>query len=503
MSSSEIERRPSVYEEKPRKFTYFHLTLVLLSVLTLFRFWYCTTLGLTGDEAYYWVCSRHLALSYFDKGPGVAATIALGTHLFGDTAFGVRFFAVICSFATGLSIFVLGQMLFSARVGWFAVVIATVVPMFAAGSILMTIDPLSVFFWTAAAIAFWRAKDSQSFVLWIASGALVGMGGLAKYTNLAELLCFALFCLCCKEYRRQFCKPRFYAMLAASLVCSLPVLIWNSRHGWITVEHLLHRGALDGAWQFSLCNLGLFIAGQAGVISPLLFLCILGALVGPRLAPSFRVTNRFLLCLFLPLFLFYIMLSINRAGQANWTAPAYIAGIIIFAAKWTFGQSKHRWLRSLGIAAVLIGIIETLLLHNTYLLHLPPGRDPLNRTRGSDFIAMETSKISAREGTRFDIADKYMLASLLSFYLPQHPTVFLPYTAKISNQYSIWPGYREQPLGSSALFLSDRKRIPKILLSDFEEIKFLEVVSPTYQGQQLKQHYIYLCRGLRTSALHI
>lgn len=500
MISGELALNLLVADEKPREFPYFRLTLGLLSILTLFRLWYCTTLGLAGDEAYYWVCSQHLDLSYFDKGPGAAATIALGTHLFGNTVFGIRFFAVFFSFATGLSMFALGEALFSARVAWFAVLLTTVVPMFAAGSILMTIDPLSVFFWTVAAIAFWKAKDTRNPVPWLAAGALVGIGGLAKYTNLAELLCFAFFCLCCKEYRSRFCRPQFYAMLVAALVCSLPVLIWNSQHGWITVEHLLHRGALDGTWHFSPGNLGLFLGEQAGVISPLLFLCILGALFGPRLAPAFCIANRFLLCLFLPLFLFYVVLSANKAGQANWTAPAYIAGILLFAAKWTLGQQEHRWLRNLGIAAFAIGLIETFLLHNTSLLHLPPERNPLDRTRGYEVIAQKAAELSAHEGTQFYIANKYMLASLLSFHLPQHPETYMPPTSKVSNQYSIWPGYRAQPLGSSALFVSDTKKIPKILLTDFSEVKLVEAVTPTYQGRQLKEHYLYLCCGLRAAS---
>ena len=297
MNPVEITSRDLAPGNHLHEFPYFRATLALLFAVTLFRFWYCTTLGLLGDEAYYWVCSRHLDLSYFDKGPGAAATIALGTKLFGDTVFGIRFFAILLSFATGLSIFALARMLFSERVAWFSVLLTLTIPLFAVGSVLMTIDPLSVFFWTLAAIAFWKAKDTPKLGLWIAAGALVGIGGLAKYTNLAELLCFALFCLCCAEYRSQFRRPQFYAMLAASLVCSLPVLIWNARHDWITVEHLLHRGALDGSWHFSPVELSLFLSEQAGVISPLIFLGIVGSLFGPRLDPKYHVSCSASFCL--------------------------------------------------------------------------------------------------------------------------------------------------------------------------------------------------------------
>ena len=45
---------------------------------------------LAPDEAYYWVWSRHLALSYFDHGPMVAWLIRLGTLAGGQTELGVR-----------------------------------------------------------------------------------------------------------------------------------------------------------------------------------------------------------------------------------------------------------------------------------------------------------------------------------------------------------------------------------------------------------------------------
>ena len=482
-----------------RGFPYFRTTLALLLALTFFRLWYCTTLGLLGDEAYYWVCSRHLDLSYFDKGPGVAATIALGTHIFGDTVFGIRFFAVLLSFVTGLSLFVLAEMLFSARVAWFSVLLTLTIPMFAVGSILMTIDPLSVFFWTVAAIVFWKAKDTTNCAPWLVVGALVGIGGLAKYTNLAELICFALFLLWCAEYRSHFRRPAFYAMLGTSIVFSLPVLIWNSQHHWITVEHLLHRGALDKGWRLSVVEPLVFLGTQAGVLSPLVFIGIIGSLFGPHLEPKYRIPIRFLLCLFWPLFAFYVVLSINKAGQANWTAPAYIAGVILFAARWTLLSPNIRWIKNFGIIAVAFGLLETVLLHHTQWLHLPPKRDPLNRSRGFDLIAQKASELSAKEKTQSFISNKYMLSSLLSFYLPGRPNTFMPHTEKVSNQYSIWTDYWTLPSGTSALYVADSDEIPDVLLNDFSEVKLLERFTPTYQGRPIEEHYFFLCRGLRVT----
>ncbi len=122
------------------------LAVFLIFVLTLFRLWYSTQVGLIADEAYYWLWAKHPALSYRDKGPLVAWFIWLGVKMFGNTIFGIRFFAVLLSSATGWLIFVLARRLYDERTALWCLLMALVIPIMAVGSIIMTIDTLSVFF---------------------------------------------------------------------------------------------------------------------------------------------------------------------------------------------------------------------------------------------------------------------------------------------------------------------------------------------------------------------
>src|SRR5260370_40147256 len=131
----------------------------ILVVGTIFRLWYSTHLELVGDEAYYWLWSRHPDFCYLDKGPVIAWFISAGTALFGQTVFGIRFFATLLALGTGAGIFLLGRRLFSDRVAFWTVVLAALTPLFAVGATLMTIDTVYIFFWTFAALSFWQAQD--------------------------------------------------------------------------------------------------------------------------------------------------------------------------------------------------------------------------------------------------------------------------------------------------------------------------------------------------------
>src|SRR5208283_5157490 len=80
-----------------RPLNWARLGYILIGILLLARWAYIAsgTIQLTEDEAYQWLWSKHLALSYYSKPPLIAYTQFLGTSLWGDTAFGVRFFSPV------------------------------------------------------------------------------------------------------------------------------------------------------------------------------------------------------------------------------------------------------------------------------------------------------------------------------------------------------------------------------------------------------------------------
>ena len=240
------------------------LFLILLTGLHLA---YIGRVELTPDEAYYQMWSERLDWGYYSKGPGVAAAIRAGTALFGTTEFGVRCLSPLLALGTSLRfVRIHTPSVWPANAAGWATFMLNVIPIFQAGSLLMTIDPLSIFFWSAAMVDVLARTGKAAGVrlpYWMLTGLFAsGLGFLCKYTNAMELA--VRRALAMSGGRRagggSFGAPGFYVMRCSwrSPMGSPPVF-WNANHAWITLNHLHDRGklgtayeqAVDGVYQFS------------------------------------------------------------------------------------------------------------------------------------------------------------------------------------------------------------------------------------------------------------
>jgi hypothetical protein len=510
-----------------------------LAVLTALRLFLAGQAELSPDEAYYYMWSQRPDLSYYSKGPGVAQVIRAGTALFGANEFGVRFFAPLLAFGTSLILYFFTRRLYGQTVAIWTVLTMNMIPIFNAGGLVMTIDPLSIFFWAAALWTFWLAlENSPRFTgWWLLTGLLIGLGFLCKYTNAMQLLSIVLLMGCTPKFRREFARPGFYVMLAAFGICLLPPVIWNQRHEWITMTHLGARGGLDSAYAIRPGELLEFIGAHFGVYSPLIFAGLLIP-VWPALKSWSQLKPRFLLIFGLPLLLLYLALSLKQAGEANWTAPAFISLGILAGAFWHQKALIEKRAAIFAVAALVGGLVISLMVLNTDLLRLagvpwPHAKDPGSRLRGwkSAAAAVDEFRRNYERETGapvFLIANKYQTAAALSFYLPEkrvegagHPPVYIPESQTIENQFSFWPRYdefvfapetgavntydSEQPginpfMGRNALYVTDRleENPPSSIKGGFESVAHLELQR---RGEPLRILRIFACQNYRSMPL--
>ncbi len=475
---------------------YRNLAWALVGALTLARIWLSSGFELQGDEAYFWLWSRHLDWCFFSKGPGIAVLIRLGTALCGDTTAGVRLFAVAASAGTSMGIYTLGRDLCSARAGFWAMAVANTTPLVCAGSLLATADMPSICIWTWSAIWFWRLRERDSPLAWAGLGALLGLGTQVRFVVAAEPLCFALYLGASPARRSRLRSPGFWVMNAALAASLAPLLIWQQRHGWITWDQLLARGALDRPWGLHPRALLEFLALQLALVLPY----SAGALVayGGRAARALGPEAwRYLAALSLPLFAFYTALALNRPGQPNWTGPAWIATDLLMVATFLDWGARSPRVRRLNAVAVLTGVAVAIAVHlSLWSRWLPAGRDPLARVRGGSDLALQVAAARRATGAAFLIGGHYQVASLLAFYLPDHPPVYTPCGLRPANQLDLWGGYGGALRGRDALFVASTPGLPPALTRQFMTVERLPPIAARWRGTTVRQYDLYLCRRL-------
>src|SRR5205809_232919 len=125
------------------------------------------------DETYYWEWSRRLAAGYFDHPPAVAYAIRLGTAMFGDNPFGVRFGSVVAGGFAAYVICATAWRLQGERASLIAAVVFAVMPLAAAGLVIA----LFVFF----PVITWNARHEwASFRFQLQHGFGSGVGSVIR-----------------------------------------------------------------------------------------------------------------------------------------------------------------------------------------------------------------------------------------------------------------------------------------------------------------------------------
>jgi len=272
--------------------------LAFLVVITVLRLVYIAQVGLMPDEAYYHEWSQRLDLWYFSKGPGIALIMRVGTALFGHTEFGVRFFAPLFGLGTSLLMYWLARRIYDARVAFWTVIVMSVTPLFNAGSLLMTIDGPSIFFWAASLCTLWLALEKSPVFSWwwVFTGILTGLGFLCKMTNAAFFASAFLLIVMTGRYRVELLQRGFWSMLLAFSPFLVPFIAWNRARGWPTTAHLAARGGLDAPWwNLDPAAFAEFVGAHFLAYSPLIFFTMLMALVTTA-GPSFRRWARAATC---------------------------------------------------------------------------------------------------------------------------------------------------------------------------------------------------------------
>lgn len=425
-----------------------YAALGVIAFATILRVIVGLRMPLLPDETYYWDWSRHLAFGYFDHPPLIAWLIALGTDLLGTNAIGVRIMTILSGTAAALGMTLLARRIGGAHTAAETAIVISVMPLASAGLVLATNDsPLLacvafVLYFIVRAIQSER-RSRESFRAWCLAGVMLGFAFWSKYTSILLPIGVLVAFVSHRALWPRFAEWGPYAAVAIATLIFLPVLMWNARHDWISMRYQLEHGlgaatTLRGAWR----NEGDLLGGQAGLATPILFVMIavaVGQSLRPRLGPE-----KWLLAVVSALFFaFFVYSALRKRVEPNWPAPAYIGGVVLFAAyKWS--DNAKRW-RAAGIGLAGVLSIAVYLHALKPIVPFPPPKDPIARAFGWREIA-EAVGSAARQpmpsGARAWLAaDRYQEASQIAFWLPGNPETFALNLGGRRNQYDLWPRF--------------------------------------------------------------
>ena len=453
---------------------------VLIFIMLMARWVYLAsgTIQLSQDEAYQWVWSKHLALSYYSKPPGIALIQFAGTSLFGDNAFGVRFFSPL--FAAILSVMVMRFFAreVGARPAFWLLLIVIATPLLGVGTILMTIDPPLVLCWTWALIAGWRAvqPDGQTRH-WLIVGLAMGLAFLCKYTAAFQIICWAVFFALSPKARGHLRRPGPWLALLVFLFCTLPVVIWNCQHGWSTLNDVGGDAGLHSHWRPTLRYFWDFLFSEAALLNPVFFIGSLWALFGFWKWRRERPLWLYLFCMGAPVFLGYWLYSFHSRILPNWIAVAIVPMLCLMVAYWDERRRLARPFLTVGLA---LGFFAFAIMHQTKLVGkitgelLPPSKDPTRRVQAwkEEAAVVETEREKLQQAGKpvFIICGHYGITGLYSFYIPEakaviksdEPLVYAMDSDEPHNQFFFWPEYNylEHRQGQNAVFASEVDAYP-------------------------------------------
>jgi dolichol-phosphate mannosyltransferase len=310
----------------------------IIAFSLLLRLIYMGMVELIPDEAYYWNYARHMDLSFYDHPPMVAWLIWLGTSIFGNSEFGVRFGAFCCGLITMGYLYALAHNLYDKTTAIRTVLLLSVLPFFVATGVIMTADAPLVAAWAATLYYMERALIGDRRLAWLGMGIAFGLGILSKYTLALLGLSALVFVIADPASRRWLRRPHPYLAAMLALLLFLPVVIWNMRHNWISLSFQSSRIKGVGDNQFSVHLLFLHLMV---LLTPVGLLAALAALVPVRDGKEVSFANRRRLFIWsfagVPLAVF-IVLSVSDSLRFHWTGPAWLA--LLPAMAWMMGQAR-------------------------------------------------------------------------------------------------------------------------------------------------------------------
>ena len=356
--------------------------LVVAALKFLVHVVFVNQYGVFRDELYYLDCARHLAWGYVDQPPLIAA-IGFLTLPFEPSLLALRLPVILAGVGLVLLTAALARELGGGR---YAQTLAAIGILAAPGHLLLhhifTMNGFEPLFWVGASYLVARYLRSRDERLWIAFGALSGVGLLNKNSMLFMGFALVLGLLLGGEWR-VFQRPGVWLGGLLATLIFFPNAFWQVSHGNPQLKMLEQTRESRDIRPDPVS----FVKEQIVAMNPpgaILWIGGLGALLAwPRLRRMRTLGLAYLVL---------IVLFVALRTKVYYLFPVYgvlfAAGGVVFEA-WT--SVRHRWVRTalpalLLLSAMVIGpVIFPAIPREQYRAYVKAiGLEPPHMEKGRD-----------------------------------------------------------------------------------------------------------------------
>lgn len=327
-------------------------------------------LGLTDDEAYYWVLAQQPALGYAFHPPAVAWVIAAAQSVLG-WLLGVNSPALV---RLPAALFSAGILALGLR--WVEMVLGTAATpraMNRAGAVLlafaglfgaswMMVPDLPLLFgWMLTFVATWelcfgpRPRTQHLAML----GGGVALALLSKYSAVlaAGSAGLSLLIWARSQERRVWMKRGIVAVTLGGILAAVPILVWNAQHEWMSILYQI-RDRHSGSSGFSIVRYGRFWAVELLLAGPAL---VTYAFLIARRARR-ELASRYVLIWALPGALVFCVQPGWADFKPHWAFVVWLP--IAMELAWEFAQDRARgWARAQLVYGWVFLVFGLLMCH--------------------------------------------------------------------------------------------------------------------------------------------
>ena len=274
-----------------------------------------TRYGYFRDALYYLACSEHLAFGYVDQPPLIAVLGWLARHTFGTSLPALLFWPALAGAARIVLVAAFARELGAKRFGTVLAAALAATP-----SVWWVIDHqfamnvLESILWTGCAYVILLLIKSGNAKLWLAFGAIAGVGLQNKYS--IAVFAFALIAGVLLTRQRKILFTSWILMGGAlAFLIFLPNLIWNIQHQWPFLE-LMRNVRATG--KDVILPPGKYLLQQILMMNPVSFPFWFGGLIFyffSREAKAYRAFGW--------AFVITIAFFMIKHGKDYYSAPAY------------------------------------------------------------------------------------------------------------------------------------------------------------------------------------